>query len=63
MLAAPINHGDWNRIEGNYPVNQSLPAVAGADGVGKVQKVGGNVKTLKEGDIVVLANRELGMYS
>lgn len=61
MLAAPMNHGDWNRIEGNYPVDQPLPAVGGADGVGRVQEVGPNVKNLKVGDIVVLANRNLGM--
>eukprot|EP01126_Amoeba_proteus_P010075 TRINITY_DN1390_c0_g1_i11.p1 TRINITY_DN1390_c0_g1~~TRINITY_DN1390_c0_g1_i11.p1 ORF type:complete len:301 (+),score=59.33 TRINITY_DN1390_c0_g1_i11:456-1358(+) len=53
MLFAPINPADINMIEGTYPIQPSLPSVAGNEGLGKVVAVGNSVSKLKVGDYVV----------
>lgn len=60
MLAAPINPADMNMVEGVYGVQPKLPAVAGGEGVGVVQKVGTQVKGLKTGDWVIPASAASG---
>ena len=53
MLAAPINPAHINTIQGIYPIRpKEFPAIGGTEGIGKVIKVGGNVKRLKIGDLV-----------
>jgi mitochondrial enoyl-[acyl-carrier protein] reductase / trans-2-enoyl-CoA reductase len=52
MLRAPINPSDINMLEGTYGVKVSLPAVAGNEGVGCVEKVGSKVTKLKTGQMV-----------
>ncbi|KAI6229177.1 PKS-ER domain-containing protein [Aphelenchoides besseyi] len=52
-LAAPIDPLDMNLIEGNYAIRNSLPAIAGAEGVGRIEKVGTGVNGLKVGDRVL----------
>jgi mitochondrial enoyl-[acyl-carrier protein] reductase / trans-2-enoyl-CoA reductase len=54
MRAAPINPADLNMIEGKYPVRAPLPAIPGMEGAGTVVEVGSEVKTVKEGDLVLL---------
>ena len=45
MLAAPIHPSHINTIQGTYPIRpKSFPAVGGAEGIGKVIKVGANFK-------------------
>jgi hypothetical protein len=69
MLAAPINPADLNIVEGaallccrsetlpgTYGLKHKLPAVAGLEGVGQVKEVGGQVKGLAAGDLVIAAS-------
>ncbi|KAG5886107.1 hypothetical protein JTB14_031706 [Gonioctena quinquepunctata] len=53
ILAAPIQPVDINIIQGKYPMKLTLPAIPGAEGVGRVVKVGDGVEKFKEGDHVV----------
>ena len=55
MLAAPINPSDINQIQGVYPVKPPLPAVAGNEGVGRVEALGAGVTELAVGDWVTPA--------
>src|SRR4029077_10956410 len=54
MRAAPINPADLNQIEGKYPVRPELPATPGFEGAGTVVKLGGDVKGLTTGALVIL---------
>jgi len=54
MLAAPINPADLNQIEGKYPVRAELPATPGFEGAGVVTELGGGVKGLTSGALVIL---------
>ena len=54
MRAAPINPADLNQIEGKYPVRAELPATPGFEGAGIVADVGGEVKGLTSGTLVIL---------
>jgi mitochondrial enoyl-[acyl-carrier protein] reductase / trans-2-enoyl-CoA reductase len=56
MLLAPINPSDLNMLEGTYGTQAKLPAVAGNEGVGRVEKVGPSVTCLKTGQLVRPAN-------
>lgn len=62
LLAAPVNPADINTIQGKYPSKPSLPAVPGNEGVGKVIKVGSNVKDVSEDDHVVPLSANLGTW-
>jgi len=53
VVASPINPADLNMIEGTYLLKPDLPCVLGSEGVGVVESVGDNVKTLKKGDYVI----------
>ena len=54
MRAAPINPADLNQIEGKYPVRAELPATPGFEGAGVVTELGGGVKGLTTGALVIL---------
>jgi len=54
MSAAPINPADLNSIEGKYPVRPLLPATPGMEGAGVVAEVGGAVRDLAVGTLVIL---------
>src|SRR5260370_6519815 len=54
MSAAPINPADLNQIEGKYPVRPELPATPGFEGAGTVVELGGGVKGLTTGALVIL---------
>uniref|UniRef100_T1JCA9 Enoyl-[acyl-carrier-protein] reductase, mitochondrial n=1 Tax=Strigamia maritima TaxID=126957 RepID=T1JCA9_STRMM len=56
MLAAPINPADINTIQGVYGIKPKLPAFAGMEGVGKVIKVGSNVRNVTLNDWVLNTN-------
>jgi trans-2-enoyl-CoA reductase len=61
MLFAPINPADLNMIAGSYPIQPSLPAVGGNEGLGRVISVGDRVSSLKVGDLVIPATASLGI--
>ncbi|KAF7286823.1 hypothetical protein GWI33_003880 [Rhynchophorus ferrugineus] len=62
MIAAAVNPADINTIQGKYPSKPTLPAVPGNEGVGKIVKVGSNVKEFVEGDHVVPLTPNLGTW-
>ncbi|KAI1704230.1 zinc-binding dehydrogenase domain-containing protein [Ditylenchus destructor] len=61
-LAAPINPSDLGQIKGTYAVKPPLPAVAGLEGCGEVEKVGSKVTTLKPGDWVIPSSSGIGTW-
>lgn len=62
MLFAPINPADLNIVQGSYPTQPPLPAVAGSEGVAQVIEVGPNAKNLKVGDLVLPLKQGFGMF-
>jgi trans-2-enoyl-CoA reductase len=54
MCAAPINPADLNQIEGKYPVRPELPGTPGFEGAGVVVELGGGVRGLTTGALVIL---------
>lgn len=54
VLAAPINPSDVLTLTGEYGMLPPLPAIGGAEGVGRVAKVADDVKTLPVGQTVLL---------
>jgi trans-2-enoyl-CoA reductase len=62
MLFSSISPGDIQALTGSYST-QSLPAVAGSQGVGVVTSVGGSVKGFNVGDHVVPIKSGLGTWS
>ena len=56
VLAAPINPSDVLQIAGNYGADAILPARPGSEGVGRVKEISSGVKTLKVGQLVLLAS-------
>ena len=54
VLAAPINPSDVLTLTGQYGQLPPLPAVGGGEGVGRVQAVGGGVRGLEVGQMVLL---------
>ena len=53
IQAAGLCHSDVSAINGTYPTPR--PTVMGHEGAGIVEAVGGGVRTLKEGDRVILS--------
>jgi len=60
--ASPINPADLNQLQGVYPVKPKLPAVAGNEGSGWIEKIGSEVKNLKVGDLITPAQSGLGTW-
>ena len=54
VLAAPINPSDVLTLTGEYGQLPPLPAVAGSEGVGRVQAVGRAVHDIEVGQVVLL---------
>jgi NADPH:quinone reductase-like Zn-dependent oxidoreductase len=61
VVAAPINPVDLNVIEGRYPIRPVLPATPGSEGAAIVERVGANVDSVREGDLV-LTPRSFGSW-
>ncbi|MEH6526946.1 MAG: zinc-dependent alcohol dehydrogenase family protein [Sneathiella sp.] len=53
MLAMSINPADILTIEGDYGIRPELPNIPGAEGVGRIIKIGPAVKNLQAGDLVL----------
>ena len=62
MLAAPINPADINLAEGKYGISVPLPAVGGNEGVGIVEEVGPQVRSLEPGNWIIPAVNALGTW-
>ena len=61
FLASPINPSDLNQIEGTYPVKPNeFPAVAGNEGVARIEYINEGNSGLKVGDLVIPARSGLG---
>lgn len=60
VLAAPINHADWNIMQGHYGTLPKLPAFVGLEGAAEVEAVGAGVTSLKPSDRVMFADASLG---
>jgi len=58
VLAFPINPADMWFCRGSYRLKPPLPATPGAECVGRVTAVGGAVKHVKPGDLVINLQRE-----
>jgi NADPH:quinone reductase-like Zn-dependent oxidoreductase len=58
VLAFPINPADMWFCRGSYRLKPPLPATPGAECVGRVTAVGGQVKHVKPGDLVINLQRE-----
>jgi len=58
VLAFPINPADMWFCRGSYRLKPPLPATPGAECVGRVTAVGGSVKHVKPGDLVINLQRE-----
>ena len=58
VLAFPINPADLSFCRGNYRLHPQLPAVPGAECVGRVAAVGDGVTTIRPGDLVTNMQRE-----
>jgi NADPH:quinone reductase-like Zn-dependent oxidoreductase len=56
VLAAPINPSDVLQIAGKYGVASVLPARPGSEGIGRVIEISSGVKSLKVGQLVLLAS-------
>ncbi|CAI2345748.1 unnamed protein product [Caenorhabditis sp. 36 PRJEB53466] len=61
--ASPINPADINHVQGVYADKPNLPANAGMEGVARVAKVGSAVKSLKEGDQVIIDYHVIGSWA
>ena len=55
--AAPINPSDLSLIRGSYGVRPELPAGIGAEGVGRIVAVGGDVDQSRLGERVIIVPR------
>ena len=58
VLAFPINPADMWFCRGSYRLKPPLPATPGAECVGRVTAVGGAVRHVKQGDLVINLQRE-----
>jgi NADPH:quinone reductase-like Zn-dependent oxidoreductase len=58
VLAFPINPADISFCRGSYRLRPQLPAVPGAECVGRVAAVGAGVGDIRPGDLVVTMQRE-----
>ncbi|KHJ43727.1 GroES-like protein [Trichuris suis] len=62
FLASAINPADINTIQGVYPIRPEIPAVAGMEGVMRIEEVGAKVKDLKVGDKVIPRSAIFGAW-
>ncbi|XP_013081349.2 enoyl-[acyl-carrier-protein] reductase, mitochondrial-like [Biomphalaria glabrata] len=62
MEMSPINPSDINLIEGTYFIQPPLPFILGNEGVGRVIKLGNEVKGLEIGDLVIPSDTAWGTW-
>jgi len=64
MEAAPINPSDFLLVRGIYGVRPAFPSSVGAEGVGRVTKVGSNVDAALQGKrVLILPTYEQGTWA
>src|SRR5580692_9260279 len=64
MEAAPLNPSDFLYIRGMYGIRPAFPAPAGAEGVGRVAKIGANVDVaLKGRRVLILPTYDQGTWA
>ena len=56
MEAAPINPSDFLFVRGIYGVRAAFPSSVGAEGVGRVAKIGSKVDAALQGNIDLRSN-------
>jgi NADPH:quinone reductase-like Zn-dependent oxidoreductase len=64
MEAAPLNPSDFLYVRGMYGIRPAFPAPAGAEGVGRVAKIGANVDVALKGKrVLILPTYEQGTWA
>jgi len=54
VLAATINPSHLLTLQGNYGVQPELPAIPGAEGIGRIVEIGSSVRNVNPGDLVMI---------
>jgi NADPH:quinone reductase-like Zn-dependent oxidoreductase len=64
MEAAPLNPSDFLYVRGMYGIRPAFPSPAGAEGVGRVAKIGANVDVaLKRERVLILPTYDQGTWA
>jgi NADPH:quinone reductase-like Zn-dependent oxidoreductase len=64
MEAAPLNPSDFLFVSGNYGVRPTFPSSVGAEGVGRVAKIGSKVDvSLRNKRVLIIPNYEQGTWA
>src|SRR5712664_3592728 len=64
MEAAPLNPSDFLFVRGNYGVRPAFPSSVGAEGVGRVAKIGSKVDVALQGKrVLILPTYEQGTWA
>src|ERR1700730_8527221 len=64
MEAAPINPSDFLFVRGNYGIRPAFPSPVGAEGVGRVTKIGSRVDVALQGKrVLILPTYEQGTWA
>src|SRR4029450_11974157 len=64
MEAAPLNPSDFLFVRGNYGVRPAFPSSVGAEGVGRVAKIGSKVDvTLRSKRVLIIPTYEQGTWA
>jgi NADPH:quinone reductase-like Zn-dependent oxidoreductase len=64
MEAAPLNPSDFLLVRGMYGVRPTLPSSVGAEGVGRVAKIGSNVDVAMQGKrVLIVPTYEQGTWA
>src|SRR5438874_8024014 len=64
MEAAPLNPSDFLFVRGNYGIRPIFPASVGAEGVGRVAKIGSKVDVALQGKrVLILPTSEQGTWA
>ena len=64
MEAAPLNPSDFLFVRGKYGVRPAFPSSVGAEGVGRVAKIGSKVDVALQGKrVLIIPNYEQGTWA
>jgi NADPH:quinone reductase-like Zn-dependent oxidoreductase len=64
MEAAPLNPSDFLFVRGNYGVRPAFPSPVGAEGVGRVAKIGSKVDVALQGErVLIIPTYEQGTWA
>src|ERR1700694_2193166 len=64
MEAAPLNPSDFLYIRGMYGIRPAFPSPVGAEGVGRVTKIGANVDVALKGKrVLILPTYDQGTWA